>query len=91
MNICANCIHRCVTTGDGSNILSNHCGAPEVGFDPAINPVTGEMCWKGTLDEGEMFCTNVPTPLCIYINPLGECPYFEDVRQLVWFSRAMMN
>lgn len=80
MNICAKCQHRLPTIDDGALTMANVCRAPEVGFEPATNPVTGAPCYTGQTDDGDMFYAERPHPLCIWINPHGQCPYFEEKR-----------
>ena len=70
--------------------LGNVCRAPEVGFEPAINPVTGKPCFVGQTEDDDMFYTDGPHPLCILINPTGACPFFK-AEQPVWFERAIRN
>lgn len=88
MNICANCEHCGCEPGDDPRM--SVCHAPEVGFDPMINPVTGMPCYTGHLDSGEMFYADKPHPLCLWINPMGECVYFKAKRP-TWFAKAMRN
>lgn len=78
MNLCSNCQNRHITMGDGAQTLANLCQAPEVSFDPATNPVTGDPCYTGRTDDGEIFYADQPHPLCIYINPHGQCPYYTE-------------
>lgn len=90
MNLCSNCQHRLPTLGNGDQTMANVCRAPEVGFDPATNPVTGHPCYVGQTDDGGMFYADGPHPLCIWINPQGACPYFLDKHE-VWFGWALAN
>ena len=90
MNICANCEHRLPTMGNGELTMGNVCRAPEVGFDPATNPVTGAQCYTGKTEDGDTFCADGPHPLCIWINPQGMCPYFTEKRP-AWFREAIGN
>ena len=76
--------------GDGEITMANVCRAPEVGFDPATNPVTGHPCYTGQTEDGETFLAYGAHPLCIWINPMGQCPYFKEKRP-AWFKGVMSN
>ena len=90
MNFCSNCEHRLITTGDGSFVLANLCGTPEVGYEPAISPITGLRTYVGETDDGCAFYAESPHPHCITINPTGQCVYFS-AKGGVWFEGAMRN
>lgn len=84
MNLCCNCQHRLPTVDDGSLTMANVCRAPEVGFDPAVNPVTGHACYTGEMEDGDKFYAENPHPLCIWVNPNGTCVYFKEKRPRWW-------
>lgn len=87
MNICVKCEHRFCAMGEGDLTMASVCRAPEVGFEPATNPVTGTPCYTGDAD-GDIFYADKPHPPCIWVNPHGTCVYFK-AKQPKWFIKAM--
>lgn len=88
MNICKNCEH-CIIPHGAQHWSQSLCGAPEQELDPAVNPITGEECWRGVMDEGE-YLTKIRHPLCVNINPSGACTSFVEAQPL-WFRKLQIG